>query len=71
MIRAIINQSKSRLSDSGSKAFNSLVELSWVLGDTVLHFVLNVECSDQNHFAGLDDAGTSVLLNTLRLTFLR
>jgi hypothetical protein len=65
------NQSIAGFPEVGSEGLDPLVELSGVLGDVVGHLVLYVEGADEDEFAGLDDAGSSVLLHKGMLTFLR
>ena len=48
-----------------------LVELSGVLGDSILHFVLDVESPDNEVVFGAGNAGTSVFLGRNKSTFFR
>lgn len=41
------------------KSFNSLVEFSWVLWDSILHFLLAIEGADENEILGDANAGSS------------
>lgn len=52
-------QSISLLHEVGSKGLHSLVELSGVLGHSVLHLDLVVEGGDQVQLLGLHDAPSS------------
>ena len=57
------NRSIALLDKVSSKSLNTLVELSGVLSNTVLHFSLSIEGSDEVELLGLDDTCSSVLLN--------
>lgn len=59
------------LGEVGGESLDSLVELSWVLGHSVLHLDLDVEAADDVELVGLDDAGSSVFLSVMGCTFLR
>ena len=51
--------------------FNSFVELSWVLWDSVLHFESRVEGANDEVNFGARNACSSVFLNYVFNTFLR
>ncbi len=51
--------------------FDAFVKFPRVLGDSVLHFGLDVEGSDDDEVFGDGDAGASVFLDRANLTFLR
>lgn len=55
----------------GSQIFDSFVQFSGVLGYSIVHFVLDVEGSDDVVVLGLGNTGSSVFLNILQPTFLR
>lgn len=51
--------------------FNTLVEFSRILGDSIFHFVLDVEGADNVVVLGDGNAGTALVLSLIRNTFLR
>lgn len=67
----MIDQSVAFAFEVQCKSLYALVQLSRILRDSVLHFELCVEGSDDDEGLGLCDASSSVCLNKRLLTFLR
>lgn len=53
------------------QSFHSLVELSGVLRNTILHLGLCVEGANNVELLGFDDTGTTLFLHKHESTFLR
>lgn len=66
-----MEQSIALLDEVLGEGLDSLVELSGVLSDAVLHLGLGVEGADEDELRGLDDAGATLFLDKQLCTFLR
>jgi hypothetical protein len=59
------------LNNISSKCLDSLVELPWVLSDSVLHFEVSVEGADEDEVFGHADAGAPFVLSYGQITFFK